>query len=49
MKLSYIKLRRFISCKWLTLKYYLQGGTWKEADHVARSVTYGWNWGKDDE
>jgi len=49
MKLRYRKIRRFISFKWLILTYLAQGATWEEADWIAKSVTYGWNWGKDDE
>jgi len=49
MKLRYRKIRRFISFKWLILTYWAQGATWEDADHLAKSVTYGWNWGKDDE
>lgn len=48
MKLRYIKIRKWISLKWLTADYWLSGATWQEADHVARSVVYGCNWGKDD-
>jgi len=48
MKLRYIKIKRWILCKLFSISYWLQGSTWQEADHVARSVVYGWNWGKDD-
>lgn len=33
----------------LAVRYWVQGATWEEADHVARSVVYGWNWGRGDD